>query len=62
MSKWNIPSSHTYENAEAAKKYSFRNAEPKIAVKLSPKLQKVFLKERSISLPNLQKVVPKGAV
>jgi hypothetical protein len=61
MSKWNKPSSQTYENAEATKKYSFRNAEPKIAVKLSPKLQKVVLKERSVSLSKLQKVVPKGA-
>jgi hypothetical protein len=61
MSKWNIPSSQTYENAEATKKYSFRNAEPKIIVKLSPKLQKVVLKERSVSLPKLQKAVPKGA-
>jgi hypothetical protein len=33
----------------------------KIAVKVSPKLQKVVLKERSVSLPMLQKVVPKGA-
>jgi hypothetical protein len=33
----------------------------KIAVKVSPKLQKVVLKERSISLPKLQKAVPKGA-
>jgi hypothetical protein len=61
MSKWNIPSSQTYENAEATKKYSFRNAESEIAVKLSPKPQKVVLKERSVSLPKLQKAVPKGA-
>jgi hypothetical protein len=33
----------------------------KIAVKVSLKLQKVVLKERSVSLPMLQKVVPKGA-
>jgi hypothetical protein len=33
----------------------------KIAVKVSPKLQKVVLKERSVSLPMLQKAVPKGA-
>jgi hypothetical protein len=61
MSKWNIPSSQTYENAEATKKYSFGNAESEIAVKLSSKPQKVVLKERSVSLPTLQKAVPKGA-
>jgi hypothetical protein len=33
----------------------------KIIVKVSLKLQKVVLKERSVSLPMLQKVVPKGA-
>jgi hypothetical protein len=33
----------------------------KIAVKISPKLQKVVLKERSVSLSMLQKAVPKGA-
>ena len=47
MSKWNIPSSQTYENAEATKKYSFGNAESEITVKLSPKPQKVILKERN---------------
>jgi hypothetical protein len=61
MSKWNIPSSQTYENAEATKKYSFRNAEPEIAVKHSPKPQKVVLKERSVSLLKLLKAVSKGA-
>jgi hypothetical protein len=61
MSKWNIPSSQTYENAEATKKYSLRNAEPKIVVNLLPKLQKVVLKECSVSLPKLQKAVLKGA-
>jgi hypothetical protein len=30
-------------------------------VKVSLKLQKVVLKERSVSLPKLQKAVPKGA-
>jgi hypothetical protein len=33
----------------------------KIAVKVSLKLQKVVLKERNVSLPMLQKAVPKGA-
>jgi hypothetical protein len=37
------------------------NEELKIAVKVSLKLQKVVLKERSVSLPKLQKAVPKGA-
>jgi hypothetical protein len=60
MSKWNIPSSQTYENAEATKKYSFGNAELEIEVKLSPKPQKVIIKERIVSLPKLQKAVPKG--
>jgi hypothetical protein len=61
MSKWNILSSQTYENAEATKKYSFGNAESEITVKLSSKPQKVVLKERNLSLLKLQKVVPKGA-
>ena len=61
MSKWNIPSSQTYENAEATKKYSFGNADLEITVKLSPKPQKVVLKEHIVSLPKLQKAVPKGA-
>jgi hypothetical protein len=61
MSKWNIPSSQTHENAEATKRYSFGNAMLKIAVKVSLKLQKFVLKERSVSLPMLQKAVPKGA-
>jgi hypothetical protein len=43
----------TYENAEATKRYSFKNAELKIALKISPKLQKVVLKERSVSLLKL---------
>jgi hypothetical protein len=30
-------------------------------IKISPKLQKVVLKERNVSLLKLQKVVPKGA-
>jgi hypothetical protein len=30
-------------------------------VQVSPKLQKVVPKERSVSFPKLQKVVPKGA-
>jgi hypothetical protein len=34
---------------------------PKIALKVSPKLQKVVLKEHSVSLPMLRKAVPKGA-
>jgi hypothetical protein len=50
-----------YENVEATKRHSFGNAELKITIKVSPKLQKVVLKERSVSLPKLQKVVPKGA-
>jgi hypothetical protein len=50
-----------YENAEATKRYSFRNAELKITVKVSPKLQNVVLKERSVSFPKLQNAVPKGA-
>jgi hypothetical protein len=33
----------------------------KIAVKVSPNLQKVVLKEHNVSLPMLQKAVPKGA-
>jgi hypothetical protein len=33
----------------------------KIALKISPKLQKVVLKERGVSLLKLQKAVPKGA-
>jgi hypothetical protein len=53
--------SQTYENAEATKRFSFKNAELKIALKISSKLQKVILKERSVSLLKLQKVVPKGA-
>jgi hypothetical protein len=61
MSKWNIPSSQTYENVEATKKYSFGNDESEIAVKLSSKPQKVVLKEHNVSLPKLQKAVPKGA-
>jgi hypothetical protein len=61
MSKCNIPSSQTYENAEATKRYSFKNAELKIALRISPKLQKVVLKERNISLLKLQEAVPKGA-
>jgi gamma-glutamylcysteine synthetase len=61
MSEKNKPSSQTYENDEATKRYSFRNAELKIAVKVSSKLQKVVLKERNVSLPKLQKAVPKGA-
>jgi hypothetical protein len=60
MSKLNIPSSQTYKNAEATKRYSFRNAELKIVVKVSSKLQKVVLKERNVSLPKLQKAIPKG--
>jgi hypothetical protein len=61
MSKWNIPSSQTHENAEATKRYSFGNAVLEIAVKVSPKLQKVVLKERSVSLLMLRKAVPKGS-
>jgi hypothetical protein len=38
MSKCNIPSSQTYENAEATKRYSFKNAELIIALRISPKL------------------------
>jgi hypothetical protein len=33
----------------------------KIAVKVSPKLEKVILKERSVTLLMLRKAVPKGA-
>jgi hypothetical protein len=36
-------------------------AELKIEVQVSPKLQKVVPKERSVSLSKLQKVIPKGA-
>jgi hypothetical protein len=43
------------------KRRSQGNAKLKIAVQVSLKLQKVVPKERSISLPKLQNVVPKGA-
>jgi hypothetical protein len=46
--------------AEAQKSF-LREHEAKIALQVSPKLQKVVPKERSVSLPKLQKVVPKGA-
>jgi hypothetical protein len=43
------------------KRRSYGNAELKIAVQVSPKLQKFVPKERSVSLSKLQKTVPKGA-
>jgi hypothetical protein len=61
MPKLNISSSQTYENAEATKKYSYGNAELKIAMKVPPKLQKVIPKERRVSLSKLQKVIHKVA-
>jgi hypothetical protein len=43
------------------KRRSQGNAELKIALQVSPKLQKVIPKERNVSLLKLQKVVLKGA-
>jgi hypothetical protein len=45
--------------AEAQKSF-LRECRAKIALQVSSKLQKSFLRERSVSLPKLQKVVPKG--
>jgi hypothetical protein len=59
--KYNFSIDSRSSKIAEAKKSFLRECGAKIHSVSLPKLQKVVPKERSVSLPKLQKVVPKGA-